>query len=339
MSIARIIGARTIGASAAAMALATTAVAQGPTPQPHGAVAYLAYDADGFAQTFVACPDLANPRPIAASPGRNTGYATWSPDGTRLAFDTDRDDPDLGAEPPISDVYTIATDGSELRKLTRSDGFDGAPAWSPDGRTIAFQRSDAPGEAPGIFLMDATDGTGRTRLSSAPDGSVDWSPWFSPDGTSVVFTRIFNPLEPDDAKALSAMYVVDADGGDPVRLTPESVNPGDGVWSPDGTTIVFEVFGDGGRGDTWAIHPDGTGLRSLTAAVAGISWSRDPTWSPDGSHVLVPTSAGLLSIASDGTEWSIVATVGDPYHQPDWSAGADCAGPGASPQPRSEVAP
>ena len=96
--------------------------------------------------------------------------------------------------------------------------------------------------------------------------------WFSPDGVTVVFTRVFNPSEPDDARARTALFVVGVEGdGDPVRITPESVNPGDGVWSPDGATIVFEVFSDGGRGDTWTIAPDGSVLRNLSAAVPSIT--------------------------------------------------------------------
>ena len=300
----------------------TAAAGPSPAPADAGAITYLEYGADGFAQTWVACPDLTARRPVAPSPGRNTGYATWSPEGTRLAFDTDRDDADLDTDPLVSDVYTIAADGTDPRKLTRSDGFDGAPAWSPDGNRIAFQRSDVPGELAGIFTMD-TDGGDRKRITSAPAGTVDWSPWFAPDGTRLTFTRIFNPLEPDNAKALSALYLVDLEGGaDPMRITPEGVSPGDGVWSPDGSTIVFEVFA-GGRGDTWAIAPDGTGLRNLTAAVPGLSWSRDPTWSPDGSSVLVPTSIGVVVITADGKQHRVLDP-GDGIHQPDWSGTANC---------------
>ncbi len=271
MSRPRHIRLAAVGAALVGVA-ATLAVAWAVTPERSGAVVYLEYDASGFAQTYVACRDMSAARPMAPVPGRNTGFATWSPDGTRLAFDTDRHDPDLNADPLISDIHTVAADGSDLRKLTRSDGFDGAPAWSPDGGTIAFQRSDAPAEAAGIFLMDSDDGGGRIRLTTAPDGAVDWSPWFSPDGVTVVFTRVFNPSEPDDARARTALFVVGVEGdGDPVRITPESVNPGDGVWSPDGATIVFEVFSDGGRGDTWTIAPDGSGLRNLSAAVPSIT--------------------------------------------------------------------
>ena len=58
------------------------------------------------------------------------GSFSWSPDGRRIAFVSDRDGND--------EVYVINADGSGLRNLTRNPARDGQPDWSPDGRTIGF---------------------------------------------------------------------------------------------------------------------------------------------------------------------------------------------------------
>jgi TolB protein len=72
-------------------------------------------------------------------------FPTWSPDGTRIAFNSGRDgDPE---------VFVMNADGTQVRQLTDNDTVDGRPAWSPDGTRIAFDRS-----ATEIFVMDA-DGT------------------------------------------------------------------------------------------------------------------------------------------------------------------------------------
>jgi TolB protein len=72
-------------------------------------------------------------------------FPTWSPDGTRIAFNSGRDgDPE---------VFVMNADGTQVRQLTDNDAVDGRPAWSPDGTRIAFDRS-----ATEIFVMNA-DGT------------------------------------------------------------------------------------------------------------------------------------------------------------------------------------
>jgi Tol biopolymer transport system component len=87
----------------------------------------------------------------------STYTPAWSPDGTQIAFRSDRDG--------SSDVYVINTDGTGLQDLTDDPAFDWAPSWSPDGSQIAFQTNrDGDWE---IYIMNA-DGTAPTNLTHNP---------------------------------------------------------------------------------------------------------------------------------------------------------------------------
>ena len=82
------------------------------------------------------------------------GSFSWSPDGRRIAFVSDRDGND--------EVYVINVDGSGLRNLTRNPARDGHPAWSSDGRTIGFVSNR--GGNRDIYVMNA-DGSGQRNLT------------------------------------------------------------------------------------------------------------------------------------------------------------------------------
>ncbi|TMM07490.1 MAG: hypothetical protein E6G02_01640 [Actinobacteria bacterium] len=134
-------------------------------------------------------------------------YPAWSPDGTTIAFD--RGD----------DIYTISSDGGQLRRFTR-DHHSEEPAWSPDGRSIAFTRNGS------IYVMDSNGENVRRLTATAFQG--DLSPAWSPDGRTIAFAR--------EGK----MAVVGADDG-AVKLLggPEGESPS---WLPDGRWIVYAAF-------------------------------------------------------------------------------------------------
>lgn len=100
------------------------------------------------------------------------------PDGTRLAFTSDRDGQ--------IDVYVTAADGSAPRRLTTDPGGDSSPTWSPDGRRLAFERGTGRDEtSKDIWTMTAT-GAAQRRLTTTP--GVDAGPSWSPDGRQIAFT-------------------------------------------------------------------------------------------------------------------------------------------------------
>ena len=142
----------------------------------------------------------------------NDRFPAFSPDGTTLAFESTRFNT---ADPLIAntDIYTIdAANGGNERRLTTDLGFDGGPAFSPDGATIAFSgRTAPPAEDPEIFVVgvDGSDRVNLTQLSGSDD-----HPSFSPDGSKIAYARI---------DGFSAdIFVMDADGTNSTRLTTAS---------------------------------------------------------------------------------------------------------------------
>lgn len=161
--------------------------------------------------------------------------AAWSPDGSRIVFTCDYAlafiDPDgsqllktqiSGAQPVWSplgnkvvftrwmgtsgdwELFSVDVDGSHELRLTNSAGLDWLPAWSPDGRRIAFTHDD--GDATRIYVMNA-DGTGRARVSAVPGGSPAWSP----DGQQIAFTS--------NRDGNTELYAMHLDGSNLRRLT------------------------------------------------------------------------------------------------------------------------
>src|SRR5919197_1732873 len=117
-------------------------------------------------------------QPVLALAG-DERYPSYSPDGTKIAF---RHGDDLIEPSGDEEVYVMDADGTHVQRLTNNGDFDSAPAWSPDGRLIAFENAPGPTLQPGvepqekdIYVMNA-DGTDVRRLTDYParDESPDW---------------------------------------------------------------------------------------------------------------------------------------------------------------------
>jgi TolB protein len=149
-----------------------------PRWSPDGSrIAFAAFEVEtGSVSIYTMNPDGSHQRPLLGSSARS-GHAiwdtlpAWSPDGTRLAFQSNRDNDSF----QNFDIYTINADGSDLRRLTRSRGYDGMAAWSPDGQQIAFA-SNRSGNSE-LYVMDA-DGSNLRRLTDQDgyDGQPAWRP-------------------------------------------------------------------------------------------------------------------------------------------------------------------
>jgi TolB protein len=133
--------------------------------------------------------------------------AVWSPDGRQIAFVANRKTglpgPGAARSKDDSEIYVMNADGSGTRRLTHNVGYDGEPAWSPDGRRIAFQRKRRVGGSNGeIYVMNA-DGSGKRNLTRNP--AQDGSPSWSPDGRMIAFVSNRDGRRPEP-------HVMNADG-------------------------------------------------------------------------------------------------------------------------------
>jgi len=286
-------------------------------------VAFMRPDMDGHWQVWVANSDLSAAKQLTFE-NANSGWPVWSPNGRKIAFDSDRSDPNPADESFINDVFTMNADGSSVTNLTKSrGGVSGDPGWSRDGSLIAFE-SDGDGypHGQGIYIM-RPDGSDIRRVTSLPaHASFDHAPRFSPDGTRLVFTR--------DADG-SALFTTDLNGHT-AQITSFAIGAGDAVWSPDGQRIVFEAYPDPtSRGDVYVVNSNGKRLRNLTENALG-DGSADPVWSPDGSKILflegrhIPQpdrTIGLAAMSADGSDRHFIEDNPIESHQPDWIRASD----------------
>jgi hypothetical protein len=129
----------------------------------------------------------------------------WSPDGTRIAFESLRNGD--------SEIYVMDADGSNPVNLTRNQAEDRAPTWSPDGGRIAFESER--GDATDIYTMNA-DGTDQTRVTFGP--GLCLAPLWERGGSGIVFSRVEGDTNDNgllDRGDMAVFFAVPAENGSP----------------------------------------------------------------------------------------------------------------------------
>ena len=217
---------------------------------------------------------------------KNNGVPAWSPDGTKIAFVSNRDD--------NSEIYVMNADGNNPKNLTLHLDDDSWPTWSPDGRRIAFESMRV---AEGvlnhwdIFVMDA-DGANRTNITQNPR-AANRTPSWSPDGSKIAFAAVRDVNRVDLWNSDLDIFVMNADGTNPVRLTEDARFNWLPSWSPDGKRIAFvrAAHDDITDCDIYVMNADGTDFVNLTQTPGLGEWH--PSWKPTPFSV---SSRGKLPV-------------------------------------------
>jgi Tol biopolymer transport system component len=238
--------------------------------------------------------------------------AVWWPDGSAILT---TDDTAAGPGRPLRPAV-VDPDGSDLRRLDAVDNPDlnlGCGDVSPDGTTIALEGfgQDGHPELDGIYSIDASDGGSLELLLAGPVAP----PRYSPDGTRLSFFDDKAGVSPTGSGAL---FVMRADGTDPVRITPWGFAFGDHAWSPDGRWIVFQRP----YGQLYLVRPDGSGLRRVPLELPPGSGALNPSWLPNGAWIVFSLqrdeSAAIAIVRPDGTGLRSVPTAVGGLQDPDW---------------------
>jgi TolB protein len=204
-------------------------------------------------EIYVVRSDGTDRRNITRHPANDWG-PDWSPDGSTIVLNSDRDGGVLGG-------YLVNPDGSNLRRID-VDVWVEYPSFSPDGAKIAF--AGAIGSNYEIFVADLASGAVQ-QLTDSP-GSDGWPAW-SPDGSTIAFTSVRDDCrlvirdhecwQGDQEGEHHDIWLIDPDGSDLRRVTPEF---GQFVaWSPDGHYLLISGFA------LYVVRPDGTGRLELRA--------------------------------------------------------------------------
>lgn len=184
-------------------------------------------------------------------------HARPSPDGSRIAFDSDREGERA--------VYIADADGQNVRRVS-GDGFAAVPSWSPDGGTLAFVRAEP--VRPKVWNLWTVDlSSGQTRqLTSYRVGQPWGGSWF-PDGRRIAYSHEDRLVLMDLASRTEAVFPSPVKG----RLvrTP--------AVSPDGRRVIFQVYRDG----AWLLELRDGSMRKVLSDPS----AEEYTWSPDGRRV------------------------------------------------------
>ena len=265
-----------------------------------------------LSNVWMVAVDGGAPRRLTSGDKRD-GAPRWSPDGTRLAFVSERP----GQQRP--QLYVMPTDGGEAVRLTELAPGVVDPVWSPDGRRLAFLSRVGGDEAPPdepvsrparvittlkykmngegfvydrrthLFVVDVDDGA----VTQLTDGDFNHGePAWSPDGKLLAFTSARHAERDEDDAA--DVWIMPVTGGEPRRLTDTAGPVGRPSFSPDGRTVAYlghrHRYDAGYNWRLYTIPADGGAPACLsddldrTCRTLG---GQGPLWSVDGGRLMV----------------------------------------------------
>lgn len=195
-----------------------------------------------------------------------------------------------------TDIYRMAGDGTNIRRLTDHASVDTNPTWSPDGTLIAFQ-SYRDGNS-NIYVMNA-EGTQQKRVTELSGDEFD--PSWSADSQTIIFAS-----ERNAEGTQTELFAVRVDGTALLELTDFNAFVRAPAWSPDGNWIAFTSNMRGSTADQFHIflmRKDGFAVKQLTSTETGSD--SDPEWSPDSQFIVFASTrdgdSEIYVIRADGS--------------------------------------
>ena len=225
--------------------------------------------------------------------GKSNLWASWSPNGDKLAFTSGRD----GA----TDIYIMNAQGRDVHRVTQGPGRNQAPSWAPDGSRIAFMSDRT--QKWQIYVMHS-DGTDLRQVTQDTTTHAE-NPVWSPEGSKILFYG-------GSGKGNDQVFSIEPNGRHLARLTKDVQLSNAGMsktiktnniypsWSPDGKDILY-CSNRGGSNALYTMKADGSEAKRFSNQLAFFA-----RWSPEGKRIAAifgrypHTAIGIM--AMDGKE-------------------------------------
>ncbi len=256
-----------------------------------GRIAFVSNREDGQTlQIWTMNPDGSDPRQVTFGPGDKT-EPRWSPDGLRMLYVAPGGKDSFGNDFGL-DLWSINADGTGVTDVTAAPGDDTNPAWSPDGKFVAFTGTRVAGMRQVLVMGIACSsppggcsGDKPVNYSLTPNfNPVEYSPAWSPDGKRIAVAASIN-----GAPGKIFFHPANLPAGGTPAPTPSAFDRSDTIvgvdhlrWSPDGQYLLF----------TW-VQPKSNEVYLVDVTnptrwikLTNTSGNKEPAFSPDGQYIV-----------------------------------------------------